>query len=248
MITEAEIKSINYASNSCTVRIPIFETTNSNEPVILEAKILIQPGIYNGYEIGNSVWVGFADNQYGKPVVIGKIFESAQIEGTNNTSAIQGSNLVIKKSAELPLNTKIGINDADFNNISKIIENIKELQQETGEIYTNGEQAIGQWVDGKVIYRKAIRYVGSLSKNEEVKIGSINNQLSDVLDIKQTVTYGSYHERNKSAYDIWYNVNGSHTIIGCRVDITNGDIYACACNDNYPEGTVLIVIVEYTKE
>ena len=62
MVTAAEIQSIDFTSNSCVVRIPFFETVNTIDPFTLEAKICIPPGIYNGYQVGDTVWVDFIDD------------------------------------------------------------------------------------------------------------------------------------------------------------------------------------------
>lgn len=47
MVTKGQIVSIQ--DNTCLVRIPYFETVISNENIILEAQIIIQPGCYNCY-------------------------------------------------------------------------------------------------------------------------------------------------------------------------------------------------------
>ena len=49
MLAKGVINSINFSSNTCKVRIPQFETVNS-DPIILDATISITPGIYNGYK------------------------------------------------------------------------------------------------------------------------------------------------------------------------------------------------------
>ena len=74
MVTAAEIQSIDFTSNSCVIRIPFFETAGTLEPFISTAKICIQPGIYNGYKIGDTVWVDFINGDKEWPIVVGKIF------------------------------------------------------------------------------------------------------------------------------------------------------------------------------
>lgn len=50
MITEGIIKTIDYNGNSCTVRIPLYETVQNLGEVVLPGKIAILPGIFNGYK------------------------------------------------------------------------------------------------------------------------------------------------------------------------------------------------------
>lgn len=114
-------------------------------------------------------------------------------------------------------------------------------QYKTGE-----EQEIGTWVDGKKLYRRAFRWTGTLSSNSEIEVGDIGSALGDVIDIKQTATYAPTGVTTPSAWDMYYGAGGGHSIIGCRVNLTTGKVYAQACNDNWPN-TILIIIVEYTK-
>ena len=112
--------------------------------------------------------------------------------------------------------------------------------------YSTGEVVIGKWIDNKTLYRKVINYNGNLNTNVEVEVGSIGTAIDSVVDIKQTSTY-TPTGGNNSAYDLYYSpTTGNHTIIGCRVDLSNGKVYACSVNDSWAD-THLIVIVEYTK-
>jgi hypothetical protein len=55
MITTAEIQTINYNANDCTVRLPVFENASSEFPAIVTAKFISLPGIFNGYLVGDTV-------------------------------------------------------------------------------------------------------------------------------------------------------------------------------------------------
>ncbi len=76
MITEALIETIDFTANSCTVRIPLFETTNTVTKVVVPAHFCIQPGQVNGYKVGDMVWIAFENNMYQNPIIIGKLFTS----------------------------------------------------------------------------------------------------------------------------------------------------------------------------
>jgi hypothetical protein len=49
MVTKAIIKTIDFNGNTCTVRIPYFETATNRE-IICTAGISNTPGTYNGYK------------------------------------------------------------------------------------------------------------------------------------------------------------------------------------------------------
>ena len=139
MITEAEIQSIDYASNSCVVRIPFFETLNTMQDVVLPSRFAIQPGIYSGYKIGDVVWVAFEDGQAKNPIIIGKVFKGTSDEA-NSGGAINCSSLSVSKTATIPDSTTIQTSDSNFDSIKKIIEKIKNLQIACGfETDENGD-------------------------------------------------------------------------------------------------------------
>ena len=129
MVTQAEIQSIDFNSNSCTVRIPLFETAGTLEPFIAEAKICIQPGIYNGYKIGDTVWVDFINDIKNWPIVIGKIFKNQDDEKANTGSVIVSPSIKVSTYTSIPSTTEISGTFADFNTIQKIINSIKNIQE-----------------------------------------------------------------------------------------------------------------------
>ena len=133
MITEAEIQSIDFNSNSCIVRIPLFETTGSLEPFVAEAKICIQPGIYNGYKQGDFVWVDFINDRKEYPIVLGKIFKNTADEETNTGSVIVSPSIKISKQVSIPNTTEITNTFLEFNSIQKIINSIKDIQEKIND-------------------------------------------------------------------------------------------------------------------
>lgn len=136
MITQAEIQSIDYNSNDCIVRIPAFENVSSDFPALTTAKLMCLPGIFNGYLVGDAVWVAFNLDIYAQPVVVGKIYKGIEYEskvdadGTllNKGGAVNCLDLTVVNSATLPLGTKISITDTEYNTLEKIINKIKDLE------------------------------------------------------------------------------------------------------------------------
>ena len=111
MITQAEIQSIDYNSNSCTVRMPLFESVSSGNPVIVEAKFICLPGIFNGYIVGDIVWVAFDREIYSHPVIVGKVYKGIAVENQVETSgelvhkggSINCLDFAASNSAKLPV-------------------------------------------------------------------------------------------------------------------------------------------------
>lgn len=76
MITRAKIEGAVIGSNGTKyiVRIPIFdgiETNGASKVDLSEASVLCIPGIEVDYEPGDTVIVGFEDNNIGSPIILG---------------------------------------------------------------------------------------------------------------------------------------------------------------------------------
>lgn len=101
------------STNTCDLRIPLFETvTDSGIVIIYDVQMAIQPGIQGGYRVGDMVWVGFESDKYEKPVVLGKLFlgSAAEVADFQDSSeerrgTIQQNALAIKNEAQLPSST-----------------------------------------------------------------------------------------------------------------------------------------------
>lgn len=146
MLTKGEIKTINYNNNTGTVRVPLFETADSNNQVIIDAIFVIPPGIFNGYRPGDIVEVGFENSALTPAVVLGKLYLGANIENqTIPNGTICGDQLRISKYAELPINTKLLSEKSDtvadsethvtnFKSIEDIITEINKLRTRISEL------------------------------------------------------------------------------------------------------------------
>lgn len=99
MVTKAEIQSVDFNSNTCQVRIPIFEDRTGNK-VICKATFAIPPGIYNGFQTGDIVYIAFEDGHISTPVVIGKLFLGTAIEADSLGSAINCSSFTLTKESQ----------------------------------------------------------------------------------------------------------------------------------------------------
>ena len=140
MITEAEIQTIDFNSNSCTVRIPLFETVNTVDSVTVEAKFAIVPGFAHGYKVNDTVWVAFENGKPGQPIVIGKVFVSAEEEAKDGGS-FTCEDFTAIKSASLPNTTIVEKVDSNYNTLNKIVNNLKSIYNFLGINPTNQNTA-----------------------------------------------------------------------------------------------------------
>ena len=126
MITEAEIQKVDFNSNSCTVRIPLFETVNTPQAIILDAKIAAIPGIVNGYKAGDIVWVAFENGHPETPIVISRVYSSFENEQANG-GAVYCHNLQVEQNATIPNTTKITDVEASYNTLNKVVNSLKNI-------------------------------------------------------------------------------------------------------------------------
>lgn len=100
-----------------------------------------------------------------------------------------------------------------------------------GTVYSNEEQKIGKWTNGKTLYRKII--TGSVPKSDyypTIATGITN--LSAVVSLQLLLTYGESKQYfSSSRYTYYLNKENENQIIVVSPDV-DGDV---------------MVIIEYTK-
>lgn len=133
MITKGIIKSIDYNGNTCTVRVPFFETANNDE-IISTAPISNTPGSYNGYKVDDVVWVAFEDGSMDNPVVIGKLYLGVEAEKADPRGTLNVVDSKVSNSAEIPFDTKLGSNVAD--NVANTNVPFRSLEQVANSLST----------------------------------------------------------------------------------------------------------------
>ena len=109
MVTKGIIQSINFNGNTCTIRLPFFETTH-NDPIVITATFSNTPGMYNGYKVNDVVWVAFEDGQMETPVVIGKLYLGAEKEKADPRGTVNTEAFTVSKTAAIPADTYLRSN------------------------------------------------------------------------------------------------------------------------------------------
>ncbi len=247
MVTEAIILSIDFNANSCVVRIPLFETANTVENFTATAKFAIQPGIYNGYNIGDTVWVSFITDKKETPLVIGKIYQGSDIEKEVKGGAIAAAKLKVSDYATLPEGTQIDTSYANFDTIKKIIENIKNIQENIDgennsmDIYSEDEQQIGYWVDGKALYRKTfirnINVTGPNTISEIFDLSDLNYDLlwvdtGNTFLIGETYSTGCYYVQPDDRF-YTYIIEDSKQLVASGIPVSGNKIIKIAITIRY---------------
>lgn len=218
MVTEAEIIAIDYTSNTCTVRIPLFETVNTVLPVIVDAVFAIAPGAYNGYKVGDRVWVAFEQNRANSPVIIGKMYLGATGEHADGGGALTASDLVVSNSAKLPGNTQFTNVDGAYNSIQKIINNLKNVVTGTIAVYdtilTVKPAELTQ--DAKItLHTSTNQYYGSNELGLFIKnlydAGYTSIKKYKAVDSDENAICGLYAAKTNTGYSLYYVTSYSNT-------------------------------------
>ena len=203
MITKGILKTINYNENSCTVRIPLFETTSSTNEVVLPAIFLTQPGSYNGYSEGDVVFVDFENNSLSNPIIIGKLYLGAIKEKTTpKKGGLTIADLSVTSSATLPLDTKLTFNAADetvasveggYNTYKSLLDIIKALYKTETSVSKTTEEA--------------------LENITKIKVEYLSQLVTDPEPLKEDPNWSISMPNYKDGYNIWqkttcYNSKG----------------------------------------
>lgn len=242
MIVKGLIKTINFLDNSCTVRLPIFETAAAQGEVVVKAIISTQPGMYNGYAEGDVVFVDFENNKLSQPIVVGKLYLGAEKE---ESAALKGgltvSNLTVSSSATLPLNTRLTVEttgtavevDGGLTSYKTLADIVRALSKTEDAGAGNGSLSTEQTdkLLAEVISRITVEY---LSQPSDLDPPTIDNENWD----PSTPDF-------QDGYAIWqktvhYNHRGQilHTEIICISSLTATTTYRTRYSTKLHAGTL----------
>ena len=152
MVTKGILQTIDFNGNTCTVRLPYFETASINDPIVLNATFMMVPGVYNGYKPNDVVLVAFEDGQINNPVVIGKLFLGTNNESAEPRGAIDVANLKVGQDATIPVDTKLAYAGDDKNRaaVAKDLSTYKTVADIIKSIQNHSEKigsATAQLID-----------------------------------------------------------------------------------------------------
>ena len=152
MVTKGILQTIDFNGNTCTVRLPYFETASISDPIVLNATFMMVPGVYNGYKPNDVVLVAFEDGQINNPVVIGKLFLGTNNESSEPRGAIDVANLKVGQDATIPVDTKLTYAGDDKNRaaVAKDLSTYKTVADIIKSIQNHSEKigsATAQLID-----------------------------------------------------------------------------------------------------
>lgn len=120
MLQRSIVKELLTDENKIIVRIPMFETAGANE-ALFTCNIANQPGIINGYKVGDIVMVDFENNDLDSPIIVGNFYT-----GLNDVSnaGFNGDSLNI--SGHTVLSSDFTVGNITYNDLLAIISQFKQ--------------------------------------------------------------------------------------------------------------------------
>ena len=239
MLTLGKVVDVLTTENKLRVRTPVFETSGDPTQVILTCAVCHDPGSINGYKVDDTVYVTFTDNEFNRPVVLGKLYLG--LDNEENSNSLKADSIEVSNSAILPANTKIGqlsLLDLD-NNIKKLttIENVLNNKQnklvagsnitltvnpldDTVRISSTGGGGGGDAVWGSIS--------GTLSNQTDLNLALAGKASSTALT-NETVTRAEEDGRLQTAI----NTKQDKLTAGTGIDITN-NVISCTVTPEQP--------------
>lgn len=215
MVTKGIIKSIDLKGNTCTVHMPFFETAG-NDSIIETATVSNTPGSYNGYKVGDVVWVAFEDGSMSSPVVIGKLYLGVEAEKADPRGVLNVENSSVSKTASMPADTKLN---------AEIDDNVPNTTAPYGSLYSiaNTLNTLNTDVhqmdrDMGNRFKQVSSYIDEQGKKLESSIKqSADNITAEVKSIEKDLN--GKIEENKAAIEINAdNITQSVTEINKTID------------------------------
>lgn len=193
MVTKGIIKSIDLLGNTCTVHIPFFETAG-NDPIIETATVSNTPGNYNGYKVGDVVYVAFEDGSMSTPVIIGKLYLGVDKESSDPRGVINVEESTSAKKATLPADAKLK-SDIDknspntlnpFSSLSSIASELNNLNSNVGQMnrdYGNRfKQIISSSDNIKTTIEQTNNRITAEASRLDASIGSLSTTITQTAD------------------------------------------------------------------
>ena len=179
MITKGIIKSIDLLGNTCTVHIPFFETAG-NDPIIETATVSNTPGSYNGYKVGDAVYVAFEDGNMSTPVVIGKLYLGTEKEKADPRGVSNVEESTASKKATLPADASLA---AD---IDKTVPNTTVPYSSLSSIANGLNKLNTDVAQNDRDYGNRFKQVSAAIDEQGTKFSTEISQTNQKIDLKAT--------------------------------------------------------------
>lgn len=128
IIREIAINKGSFIGNAYKVELNIFQTPGdsdkNNYTYIANCSIL--PGVYNSYNIGDLVYVGFLNNNKSLPLILGKIYQGLEDKAGGKFTI---NSLEVKGNTQLSKDTKI--EDISFKDLTNLVSDVSSLKKKT---------------------------------------------------------------------------------------------------------------------
>lgn len=201
MITKGIIKSIDLLGNTCKVHIPFFETAG-NDPIIETATVSNTPGSYNGYKVGDVVYVAFEDGSMSNPVVIGKLYLGTAIEKADPRGVINVEESTSAKKATLPADSKLTA-DIDknvpntmtpYSSLSSIANNLNKLNTDVGQMDRDYGNRFKQVISS--IDEQGSNFSSILEQTSKEITAKVEKEIKDREDAVDTINKNKLDVKN----------------------------------------------------
>ena len=234
MVTKGIIKTLDLTGNTCTVRLPLFETAG-NDHIIGTATISNTPGSYNGYKEGDVVWVAFEDGSMNSPVVIGKLYLGVEEERKDPRGVLNVENSTVSKTASMPADTKLSVQTdhnipnttSPFGSLSSIANNLNALNTSVAQNdrdYGNKFKQVASEIDTQgTQFRSSLTQT---AKEIRAEVAAIETDLDGkITDTNSTLTQTA-GEIRAEVNQVEIELDGKITATNSKLDLTADNINA----------------------
>lgn len=252
IIREVAVNKGNFIGNAYKVELNIFQIPGDNDKknYTYTANCIVPGGVYDSFNVGDKVFVGFLNNNKSLPLILGKIYQGVKDEARSiaNLNALK-----VKSKAELPKNTTIG--DIDFSDKEYFFDNVNEVIQDKDifvdsiQLKTDNEGA------GRITFDnfEGVAQI-SLSPNVTMALGvdtvlKVYNDTNDTL-VDGTVVYrsGNINDTTKVQPAIANNHTISNNTIGVITEPIASNDYGFISRQGYVGGLLLDPAVYATDQ
>lgn len=159
----------------------------------------------------------------------------------DEASAPQDAKIVVETDYINDLGSEV-VNSLDGNESNKA-PSVRAVKEALGNQYSEDEQIIGTWIDGKPIYRKVVN-IGTLPNSTRKEIAHGISNLGQIVNFKGTFYNSNYSAQSTLPY-VASNPSPNFFSYQIAMDIDSNNIIVLTYYD-YSVYTAH-VIIEYTK-